>query len=249
MPTCCSARSRSWCSPSISDGATHVGVGCGGPMDEGGEHVSPLNIPAWRDVPVARRGSPRTPACRCASTTTRRRSRSAKAGSARPRASATTSRMVVSTGVGGGIVLDGRLLDGADGNAGPHRPRHRRARRPASAAAVRAAASKPRRRAPRSRASPGGRRPRHRAAGRRAHRHARRPRGRVGREPARPRRSRSSRVRSRSASARRSSRPRKPRSTRAAASTSRAGTRIVPGALGADGPLIGAAARRTRALH
>ncbi len=26
--------------------------------------------------------------------------------------------MVVSTGVGGGIVLDGRLLDGADGNAG-----------------------------------------------------------------------------------------------------------------------------------
>jgi len=26
--------------------------------------------------------------------------------------------MVVSTGVGGGIVLDGRLLDGTDGNAG-----------------------------------------------------------------------------------------------------------------------------------
>ncbi len=27
--------------------------GCGGPMDAGGEHVSPLNIPAWRDVPAA----------------------------------------------------------------------------------------------------------------------------------------------------------------------------------------------------
>jgi len=26
--------------------------------------------------------------------------------------------MVVSTGIGGGIVVDGRLLDGADGNAG-----------------------------------------------------------------------------------------------------------------------------------
>ena len=26
--------------------------------------------------------------------------------------------LVVSTGIGGGIVLDGRLLDGADGNAG-----------------------------------------------------------------------------------------------------------------------------------
>ena len=34
------------------DGATHVGVGCGGPMDKGGEHVSPLNIPAWRAFPL-----------------------------------------------------------------------------------------------------------------------------------------------------------------------------------------------------
>ena len=35
-----------------------------------------------------------------------------------PAASADFLAMVVSTGVGGGIVLDGRLLDGADGNAG-----------------------------------------------------------------------------------------------------------------------------------
>ena len=31
--------------------------------------------------------------------------------------------MIVSTGVGGGIVLDGRLLDGAGGQRRPHRPR------------------------------------------------------------------------------------------------------------------------------
>src|SRR5581483_7168328 len=31
------------------------GVGCGGPMDLGGEHVSPLNIPAWRDFPLRAR--------------------------------------------------------------------------------------------------------------------------------------------------------------------------------------------------
>ena len=28
------------------------GVGCGGPMTPGGEEVSPLNIPAWRDFPL-----------------------------------------------------------------------------------------------------------------------------------------------------------------------------------------------------
>ena len=34
---------------------TRVGVGCGGPMDRGGEHVSPLNIPAWRGFPLRAR--------------------------------------------------------------------------------------------------------------------------------------------------------------------------------------------------
>src|SRR5687767_2673445 len=28
------------------------GVGCGGPMARGGELVSPLNIPSWRDFPL-----------------------------------------------------------------------------------------------------------------------------------------------------------------------------------------------------
>ena len=29
-----------------------VGVGCGGPMAAGGDLVSPLNIPGWRDFPL-----------------------------------------------------------------------------------------------------------------------------------------------------------------------------------------------------
>src|SRR5207302_5206339 len=33
-------------------GLAVVGVGCGGPMSSGGERVSPLNIPAWRDFPL-----------------------------------------------------------------------------------------------------------------------------------------------------------------------------------------------------
>src|SRR5436305_14410443 len=40
--------------PLVRD-ATVVGVGCGGPMAPGGERVSPLNIPAWRDFPLRAR--------------------------------------------------------------------------------------------------------------------------------------------------------------------------------------------------
>jgi glucokinase len=93
------------------------GVGCGGPMGAGGETVSPLNIPAWRRFPLRSRladlvGLPVTV------------DNDAKAlalgegwlGAAR--GTGNYLAMVVSTGVGGGIVLDGRLLDGAQGNAG-----------------------------------------------------------------------------------------------------------------------------------
>jgi len=31
------------------------GVGCGGPMTQNGERVSPLNIPAWREFPLRER--------------------------------------------------------------------------------------------------------------------------------------------------------------------------------------------------
>ena len=93
------------------------GVGCGGPMDRGGEHVSPLNIRAWRDFPLRSQLAELTSLPTFVDN-------DAKAlalaegwiGAARDRADFVA--MVVSTGVGGGIVLDGRLLDGADGNAG-----------------------------------------------------------------------------------------------------------------------------------
>ena len=94
------------------------GVGCGGPMSEKGDLLTPLNIPAWRRLPVAGVGWPRRPACRRSSTTTPRRWPSARAGVGAAPGVRNYIAMVVSTGVGGGIVLDGRLLDGADGNAG-----------------------------------------------------------------------------------------------------------------------------------
>ncbi|HEX6477106.1 MAG TPA: ROK family protein [Acidimicrobiales bacterium] len=93
------------------------GVGCGGPMSLGGEEVSPLNIPAWRRFPLRRRLAEA-----CALPTFVDNDAKALAlgegwaGAAVGRANFLA--MVVSTGVGGGIVLDGRLLDGATGNAG-----------------------------------------------------------------------------------------------------------------------------------
>jgi glucokinase len=93
------------------------GVGCGGPMSPRGETVSPLNIPAWREFPLrsalaARVGVP---------TFVDNDAKALALGEGWVGAAAGRRdflAMVVSTGVGGGIVLDGRLLDGAAGNAG-----------------------------------------------------------------------------------------------------------------------------------
>jgi glucokinase len=93
------------------------GVGTGGPMTRGGAAVSPLNIPAWRGFPLRARL-----ADVCGLPTFVDNDAKALAlgegwaGAARGRRDFLA--MVVSTGVGGGLVLDGRLLDGAAGNAG-----------------------------------------------------------------------------------------------------------------------------------
>ena len=96
---------------------TVVGVGCGGPMRAAGEAVSPLNITGWRDFPLRAR-------LRDIAKVPVAIDNDAKAlalgegwlGAARDHRDFIA--MVVSTGVGGGIVLDGRLLDGAQGNCG-----------------------------------------------------------------------------------------------------------------------------------
>jgi glucokinase len=93
------------------------GVGTGGPMAPGGETVSPLNIPAWRDFPLRSRLAEVTGLPTYVDNDAK-----ALALAEGWRGAASGERdfvaMVVSTGVGGGIVLDGRLLDGAAGNAG-----------------------------------------------------------------------------------------------------------------------------------
>jgi glucokinase len=93
------------------------GVGCGGPMTPGGEQVSPLNIHAWRGFPLRSRLASLTGLPTAVDNDAK-----ALALGEGWRGAARGERnflaMVVSTGVGGGIVLDGRLLDGDGGNAG-----------------------------------------------------------------------------------------------------------------------------------
>ncbi len=93
------------------------GVGVGGPMTPGGTTVSPLNIEPWDAFPLL---------AELESLTGLRVviDNDAKAlalgegwfGAARGRSS--FLGMVVSTGVGGGLIVDGRLLHGASANAG-----------------------------------------------------------------------------------------------------------------------------------
>jgi glucokinase len=94
------------------------GCGCGGPMEWPSGVVSPLNIPAWRNFPLRSRLTERLHGitvrvhndaiCMVAAEHWR--------GAGRGRNN--VLGMVVSTGVGGGLVLDGRLIEGASGNAG-----------------------------------------------------------------------------------------------------------------------------------
>ncbi|MHB8287926.1 MAG: ROK family protein [Acidimicrobiales bacterium] len=100
------------------DGCVDVcGIGCGGPMVDAGEFVSPLNIPAWRDFPLRSRleehlGMP------CFLDNDAKALTLGEGWVGAARESRAFMAMVVSTGIGGGIVVDGRLLDGPDGNAG-----------------------------------------------------------------------------------------------------------------------------------
>ena len=99
-------------------GLAGVGCGCGGPLDWPSGRVSPLNIPAWRSFPLRERLRERfggitvrlhnDAICMTAGEHWR--------GAGRGRRN--MLGMVVSTGVGGGLVLDGRLINGATGNAG-----------------------------------------------------------------------------------------------------------------------------------
>ncbi|MEU8528354.1 ROK family protein, partial [Streptomyces sp. NPDC048629] len=95
-----------------------VGIGSAGPVDAARGVVSPVNIPGWRDYPLVERvrrasgGRPVTLVGDGVAMTAAEHWR----GAARGHDNALC--LVVSTGVGGGLVLDGKLHTGPTGNAG-----------------------------------------------------------------------------------------------------------------------------------
>jgi glucokinase len=95
-----------------------VGVGCGGPMTWPAGEVSPLNISGWQHFPLRARLQNRYPGLPvrvhndAVALTVGEHWRGAGRGRDH------VLGMVVSTGVGGGLVLGGRVVDGASGNAG-----------------------------------------------------------------------------------------------------------------------------------
>jgi glucokinase len=98
-----------------------VGVGCGGPMERGGRSVSPLNIPQWRGFPLAGRLAALGELGEAVPVFVDNDAKALALGEGwlgAAQGEPNYLAMVVSTGVGGGIVVNGRLLEGASGNAG-----------------------------------------------------------------------------------------------------------------------------------
>ncbi|MDT0439835.1 MULTISPECIES: ROK family protein [Streptomyces] len=98
--------------------AAALGIGSAGPVDASAGTVSPVNVPGWRDFPLVRRvreavcGLPVELIGDGVAITAAEHWQ----GAARGHDNALC--MVVSTGVGGGLVLGGQLHPGPTGNAG-----------------------------------------------------------------------------------------------------------------------------------
>ena len=94
-----------------------LGVGCGGPMSDQGDRVSNLHIKEWQEFPLRSSLASLTGLA----TFVDNDAKAIVLGEAWCGAAVgqrDVIGMVVSTGVGGGIISDGRLLDGHTGNSG-----------------------------------------------------------------------------------------------------------------------------------
>jgi glucokinase len=94
-----------------------AGVGCAGPVEIECETVSPVNIAGWRNFPLRSRLAELT-GLRVYGNLDAKALALAEGWRGAAVGHDHYCAMTVSTGVGGGIVLDGELLDGASGNAG-----------------------------------------------------------------------------------------------------------------------------------
>lgn len=95
-----------------------VGAGCSGPMLWPSGVISPLNIPHWQDFPLRDRLAQRWPEAPVRVHNDAVCFAMGEHWRGAGRGVDDQLGMVVSTGVGGGLILGGRVLDGPSGNAG-----------------------------------------------------------------------------------------------------------------------------------
>ncbi|MFF9815549.1 ROK family protein [Streptomyces sp. NPDC014006] len=98
--------------------ARALGIGSAGPVDASTGTVSPVNIPGWRDFPLVERARAATGGLPVELIGDGVAITAAEHWQGAARGYANALCMVVSTGVGGGLVLNGRLHPGPTGNAG-----------------------------------------------------------------------------------------------------------------------------------
>jgi glucokinase len=95
-----------------------VGLSCAGPVDSVAGTVGPINIPTWRDFPLRARVGELVPDVPIALAGDGLCMALGEHWLGAGHGSAAMLGMVVSTGVGGGLVLGGRPFGGRTGNAG-----------------------------------------------------------------------------------------------------------------------------------
>ncbi|WP_416985270.1 ROK family protein [Streptomyces sp. T028] len=95
-----------------------VGIGSAGPVDASAGTVSPVNVPGWRDFPLVDRVRAATGGLPVELIGDGVAITAAEHWQGAARGHDNALCMVVSTGVGGGLVLGGRLHPGPTGNAG-----------------------------------------------------------------------------------------------------------------------------------
>lgn len=98
--------------------ATAVGIGSAGPVDALAGTVSPVNVPGWRGYPLVARVRAATAGLPVELIGDGVAITAAEHWQGAARGHDNALCMVVSTGVGGGLVLNGRLHSGPTGNAG-----------------------------------------------------------------------------------------------------------------------------------
>jgi glucokinase len=98
--------------------AVAVGIGSAGPVDAAHGTVSPVNVPGWREFPLVARIRGAVGGLPVVLTGDGVAMTAAEHWQGAARGYDNALCMVVSTGVGGGLVLGGALLPGPTGNAG-----------------------------------------------------------------------------------------------------------------------------------